>query len=82
MRCCRNSFEEANQKVKAMSCSNHKESEINVTNILFFKLVSQQFQTIFVAVHKFPDSIMEDVFGCCLVYLSTSPFTSTSLQNR
>jgi hypothetical protein len=72
-------FRGNNQKVKAMSCTNHKESEMDVTNILFFKLKSLQFQAVFVPVHKFPYPIMEEVFGCSIVYLSTVPFTSSSL---
>jgi hypothetical protein len=75
-------FRGSKPKIKAMSCTDHKESETHVTNILFFKLLSLQFQTIFVAVHKFPDSIMDEVFGCSVVYLRTASFTSSSLPNR
>jgi hypothetical protein len=51
------------QEVEVISFHYRKESGMYVTAILFFNTVSLQFHTLFVAVHKLPDSITEEGFG-------------------
>jgi hypothetical protein len=47
------------------TCTNHKNSEMYVADVLFlfFHILSLQFDTLFVAIHKLPDSIRESGFG-------------------
>jgi hypothetical protein len=53
---------QVNQKVKTISFTNHTESEMYITALLLFNIVSLQFQTLFVAVHKLHDSMEEEEF--------------------
>ena len=50
---------QVNKKVKTISFTNHTESGMYITALLLFNIVSLQFQTHFVTVHKLHDSVEE-----------------------